>query len=71
MTILRLVLLLSLIVAGGCEKEMEHKNVCPIDGQPPEWSRQIDAKTCEYFHFNAIERQTHSWTESCEFRKPH
>jgi hypothetical protein len=65
--VLLLALLLSLIV--GCEKETEHKNVCPIDGQPPEWSRQIDAKTCEYFHFNPIERQTHSWTAPCERSK--
>lgn len=67
----RLALLLSLIIAVGCGKETEHKNVCPIDGQPPEWSRQIDAKNCEYFHFNPIERQTHSWTASCDFRKLH
>lgn len=69
MTIIRLALFLCLIFAGGCEKETGHKNVCPIDGHPPEWSKQVDAKTCEYFHFNPIERQTHSWTASCEESK--
>jgi hypothetical protein len=66
---LLLALLLSLMGAGGCEKKSEHKNVCPIEGQPPEWSRQIDAQTCEYFHFSPIERQTHSWTAPCEQSK--
>jgi hypothetical protein len=69
-TILKnLVLLLALLLSwgvGGCEKETKHKNVCPIDGQAPEWSRPIDAQTCEYFHFSPIERKTHSWTGPCE-----
>ena len=64
-------LLLSLIAAGGCEKNTEHKNVCPIDGQAPEWSKQIDAQTCEYFHFSPIERRAHSWTAPCEQSESH
>ena len=61
-----LALLLSLVATGGCEGQGEHKNVCPIDGQPPEWSKQRDPQTCEYFHWSYTERQTHSWTAPCE-----
>ena len=59
-------LTIGLIAVCGCGGRAEHKNVCPIDGQPPEWSKPIDAKSCEYFHFSTIERQTHSWTAPCE-----
>jgi hypothetical protein len=61
-----LALLLSLVATGACEGQGEHKNVCPIDAQPPEWSMQRDPQTCEYFHWSYTERQTHSWAAPCE-----
>jgi hypothetical protein len=62
----RLALILCFIAACGCGGKVERKNVCPIDGQPPEWSKPVDARNCEYFHFSSIERHTHSWTAPCE-----
>jgi hypothetical protein len=59
-------LALMVVAIGGCAEKQNARNVCPIDGRPPEWSKQVDARNCEYFHFNAIERQTHSWTAPCE-----
>jgi hypothetical protein len=43
-----LALVLSLVATEGCERQGEHKNVCPIDGQPSEWSKQRDPQTCEH-----------------------
>src|SRR5580700_1482788 len=62
----RIALILGLFAVCGCGGKAEHKNVCPIDGQLPEWSKPIDAKNCEYSHFSSIERQTHSWKAPCE-----
>ncbi len=59
-------ILLVLLIVAGCTKYRAHKNVCPIDGQSPEWSRQLIGKTCEYFHYNVVERTTHSWSADCE-----
>src|SRR4029077_1073700 len=55
-----------LVAVYGCGGEAEHKNVCPIDGAPPEWSKPMSDNNCEYFHFSSIERHTHSWTAPCE-----
>jgi len=45
--------------------ETAHKNVCPIDGQPPEWSGQRKGDSCEYSHYSIIEKKTHSWWADC------
>jgi len=58
-------LLISLAVAG-CARNQTQKNVCPIDGQPPQWVGQRNGKSCEFFHYNDIERHSHSWWADCE-----
>jgi hypothetical protein len=40
-------------------------NACPIDGAMAQSSKRISSTSCEYFHFNAIERQMHSWVANC------
>ena len=59
-------LLIILLATGGCGGQRQDKNVCPIDGQPPEWSKKRDSQACEYFHWSYTERHTHSWTAPCE-----
>jgi hypothetical protein len=49
------VVLISLAVSG-CTKNETVKNVCPIDGQAAEWVGQKNGKSCEFFHYSAIER---------------
>jgi hypothetical protein len=55
------------LILLGCEAN--HKNVCPIDGQPPEWSGQRRGKSCEYFHYSIVEKNTHSWWAECSARQ--
>ena len=66
-------LLVVLIVARAFKKKDEHTdehiNVCPVDRESPQWSKRIDAQTCEYFHFSDVERHTHSWAAPCEQSK--
>jgi len=62
---MRLSLLLVLLVyltLAGCDSR---KNVCPIDGQPPEGLGQRNGQSCEYFHYSVIEKKTHSWWAEC------
>jgi hypothetical protein len=59
---MRLTLLLVFLVFTGCNS---HNNVCPIDGQPPQWSGQRKGQSCEYFHYSDVERKTHSWWADC------
>jgi hypothetical protein len=51
------------LILLGCEAS--HKNVCPIDGQPPAWSGQRRGNSCEYFHYSIVEKKTHSWWADC------
>ena len=55
------------VILLGCQAN--HKNVCPIDGQPPEWSGQRRGKSCEYFHYSIVEKKTHSWWADCSARQ--
>jgi len=50
------------LVIAGCDRR---KNVCPIDGQPPQWSGRRNGQSCEYFHYSNMERKTHSWWAEC------
>jgi hypothetical protein len=52
------------VILLGCS-QAAHKNVCPIDGQPPQWSGARDGQSCEYFHYSNIEKKTHSWWSAC------
>jgi len=54
------------LTLAGCGKSQSRKNVCPIDGQPPQWAGQRKGNSCEYFHYSDIERHTHSWWADCE-----
>jgi hypothetical protein len=58
------------IAAVACKGERSHRNVCPIDGAAPEWAGRRKGNSCEYFHYNAVERQTHSWWAECEMTTP-
>jgi hypothetical protein len=40
-------------------------NVCPIDGQAAEWSKRQGRNDCEYGHFSAVEKTTHTWSARC------
>ena len=55
------------VILLGCEAN--HKNVCPIDGQPPEWSGQQRGNSCEYFHYSIVEKKMHSWWADCSARQ--
>ena len=59
---MRTALISSLLIFAGFNS---HKNICPIDGQPPQWVGQRKGQSCEYFHDNDIERQTYSWWAEC------
>jgi len=64
-------LIFIIVAVGGCAGKTERKNVCPIDGQAPEWSKQIDARNCEYFHFSAIEpKPTRGQLPANEIKRP-
>jgi hypothetical protein len=56
--------LLIAVILMGCS-EAGHKNVCPIDGQPPQWSGPRNGHSCEYFHYSIVEKKTHSWWTDC------
>jgi hypothetical protein len=49
-------------IRGHFEKP---SNACPIDGALAQSSKRINGNSCEYFHFNAVERQMHSWVADC------
>jgi hypothetical protein len=53
------------LILLACSGKASHKNVCPIDGQPPEWSGQRKGDWCEYSHYSIIEKKTHSWWADC------
>jgi hypothetical protein len=57
---------LIVLIASGCEKSYRAKNVCPIDGQPAQWSGARKGNSCEYSHYSIIEKKTHSWWAACE-----
>jgi len=52
------------VILLGCS-QAAHKNVCPIDGQPPQWSGARNGQSCEYFHYSIVEKKTHSWWSDC------
>ncbi len=54
--------LLVFLVIAGCDRR---KNVCPIDGQPPEWVGRRNGQSCEYLHYSVVEKKTHSWWADC------
>jgi|SRR5882724_9434083 len=59
---LHLSLVLIFLIIAGCDSR---KNVCPIDGQPPEGLWRKKGQSCEYFHYSVIEKKTHSWWAEC------
>jgi hypothetical protein len=59
-------ILLVFIAVFGCKKGRTARNVCPIDGEAPQWVGQRNGKSCEYFHYSDIERHSHSWWADCE-----
>jgi len=61
-----LVLAMVVVAAAARKSEGAKQNVCPIDGAAPEWTGRRNGNSCEYFHYNAVERQTHSWWAECE-----
>ena len=59
--------LISYVTFAGCHKKQSAKNVCPIDGQPPQWSGGRKGNSCEYFHYSGdTERHSHSWWADCK-----
>jgi hypothetical protein len=61
-----LVLVLIILVIVACAKGHHRQNACPIDGQPPQWSGRRNGNLCEYFHYSAVEKTTHSWWADCD-----
>lgn len=62
-----LLVLWSLSVAG-CGEKHAGANVCPVDGQAPQWVGEQKGDSCEYFHYSDLERKTHSWWADCKLR---
>ena len=58
--------LLVLLSLAACSQGHRQKNVCPIDGQLPQWSGARKGNSCEYFHYSIVEKRTHSWWAACE-----
>jgi hypothetical protein len=54
-TALRLALVLIFLITAGCNSG---KNVCPIDGQPPEGLWRRNGQSCEYFHYTVVEKKS-------------
>jgi hypothetical protein len=65
-----IVLFMIVMSATACRGERSGKNVCPIDGAAPEWTGKRNGSSCEYLHYNAVERQTHSWWAACDLATP-
>jgi hypothetical protein len=61
-----LVTLMIFLTITGCVESQTHKNVCPVDGQPPQWVGQRKGKSCKFFHFSDMERHSHSWWADCD-----
>ena len=51
---------------AGCSQKTTQKNICPIDGQPPQWSGAKNGRSCEYSHYSVVEKKTHSWWADCQ-----
>jgi hypothetical protein len=64
------VLAMIALAAAACKEARTKQNVCPIDGSPPEWTGRRNGNSCEYFHYNTAERQTHSWWAECYLATP-
>jgi hypothetical protein len=62
--------LIFIVLTSGCGKREGVRNVCPIDGAAPEWKGRRNGNSCEYLHYNSIERQTHSWWAPCDLTTP-
>lgn len=58
--------LIVLAAASWNRRGHNQRNVCPIDGSPPQWRGGRSGNQCQYFHYSAIERQAHSWWAKCE-----
>ncbi|MGA8618665.1 MAG: hypothetical protein WB660_09155 [Candidatus Sulfotelmatobacter sp.] len=65
-----LALALNLLSITACARGGRQQNVCPIDGQPPQWSGPRKRNSCEYFHYSIIEKKTHDWWAACEPEVP-
>jgi hypothetical protein len=63
------VTLMIFLTITGCAESQTHKNVCPVDGQPPQWIGQRKGKSCEFFHYSDMERHSHSWWADCDQRE--
>jgi hypothetical protein len=53
-----------LLIALLRSHQQRAPNVCPIDGQAAEWTKR-HGMTCDYGHFNIIERTAHTWSGPC------
>ncbi len=67
---LSLAVVMASIAIFGFGSSGNRKNVCPIDGQPPQWVGQRKGDSCEYFHYSDIERKAHSWWADCAKQFP-
>jgi hypothetical protein len=56
--------------AAACKQKSTGENVCPIDGAAPQWIGRPNGNSCEYLHYNDVERQTHSWWADCKLAIP-
>jgi len=62
--------ILIVLSAAACNRGHSGQNVCPIDGAAPEWMGRRNGNSCQYFHYSAVERQTHSWWAECKLSTP-
>ena len=64
--VLPIALFFLFLAATGCSHQAAGNTVCPIDGQPSQWSRAENEHRCEYSHYSLVERKTHSWLAECQ-----
>jgi len=61
---MRIALLALLFLMAGCHRANSNA-LCPIDGQPAQWKGPKTGSTCEYSHYNQVERTIHTWLADC------
>jgi hypothetical protein len=59
------VLMLGVLIVVAAWRAPHRLDRCPIDGHVADWTKQIDANSCEYGHFSAVERTFHTWSAAC------
>jgi len=56
---------LGLLILVALRRAPRGPNRCPVDGNLAQWTKRRDNKSCDYGHFNNLERTYHTWSAAC------